>query len=211
MATYTVTEALAKLKLTNKKIENATSQVLIGYTVTGGNKTVPPGFRDQEEFKKEVKARLDSAAGLVAFRDKLKKAVVESNARTKVVVGKKEMTVAEAIETKASIKNRKALCLHLTNNLMMMKTRVATHNASLDGKADEHVSKTFGASAATVPEADRAACREAYLKNNTAYLVTHDSLESYTDQLRDEIEDFEMNVDVALSVVNARTEIHVPD
>ncbi len=211
MATYTVTEALVKLKLSNKKIEEATGQVLIGYTVTGGNKTPPPGFKDQEVFKAEVKKRLDSVVGLVTFRDKLKKAVVESNARTSVVVGKKTMTVAEAVETKASLKNKKTLLHHLSTHLTNLKSRILTHNASLDAKADEYVQKTFGASVASVPEADRVACRENFLKNNVASLVTYDGLETYAEALREEIEDFETNVDVALSVVNAKTEIHVPD
>lgn len=56
-----------------------------------------------------MQASYDKVMGLISYRHKIKALVVQSNACTKVIVGKEEMTVAEAIERKQSIQYEKDL------------------------------------------------------------------------------------------------------
>lgn len=209
MTELTITEALVKLKLADKKIEQATSSVLVGWVVTNGSKAVPAGFPNVDSVKTEIQKRLDSVQGLVRHRDILKKAVVESNARTPVKVGNQQMTVAEAIETKQSIKHRKALLSKLESELAHHEKSINTINAQLEVKADQYVTNLF--QGAVADENQRQQARKNYIEANTAYLLTHDSTRKVAERLRQEIDEFETNVDVALSVANAKTLIQLQD
>jgi hypothetical protein len=205
---YTVTEALVKLKLATKKIEDATGYVLTGNVVTKGAQVAPAGFKAVDDFKNEIKARLDSVTGLVNFRDRLKKAIVESNARTEVTVGGKAMSVAEAIETKHSILAKKVLLNKLVTEWRGLETMANQKNSNLEARADQYVTQLFNQNA-SASDADKATARKNFVENNTAVVLTHDSVKNYIEKLKTDIDEFESNVDVALSVVNATTKVNV--
>lgn len=210
MTEYTVTEALVKLKLANKKTEDATRYTVTGVVATKAAVVPPAGFKNVEDFKSEIKARLDSVTGLIGFRDKLKKAVVESNARTEVVVGGKIMTVAEAIETKHSIAAKKALLNKLVTEWRALEAVADQKNATLEQRADQYITQLFSQNVGA-SEADKATARKNFIENNTALILTHDVTKGYVEQLKADIDNFETNVDIALSVVNATTKVTVED
>ncbi len=206
---YTVTEALVKLKLTNKKISDATGSVMVGFAAAKGSNHVPAGYKNIQEYKDEIKKRLDSVNGLVQFRDKLKKALVASNASTVVAVGSKNMTVAEAIETKSSLIFKKGLLDKLVNDMKVHEREVLTRNNNIEGRADEYVTKVFQGVAQN--ESDRMESRKKFIENNTYVIFSHDDIKKTVENLKDEIDEFETNVDVALSVINAKTEVEITD
>lgn len=210
MAKYTVTEGLVKLKLASKKITDATNYVVTGAVATKGANVAPGGFKNPEDFKSEVKQRLDSVAGLIAFRDKLKFAIVQSNAATRVQVGKRSLTVAEAIETKQSLTAKKALLNKMVNEWTLLERDVTNRNQNIEQRADAYVAQLFAQNTAAT-QAEKDAARRNFIENNTAVIVTHDSVKTAIAQMKSEIDDFEANVDVALSVVNAHTELEVPE
>lgn len=209
MAKFTVTEALVKLKLSDKKINDAREAGLVGYTTSRGNKAVPAGFPNVDEYKKEVKRRLDSSLGLINFRDNLRKEVINSNARTVVKVGTKEYTVAQAIELKQGLAYKKALRDKMQKQLATLDQQVNQNNASLDARADQHLVQLFQNS--TVAQTEKDSARKHYIDNNTAYVETHEDVRKAIQRLTEEIDEFESNVDVALSVVNANTFVEVPN
>lgn len=210
MANYTVTEALVKLKLATKKIQDATAYTLTGFVGTKGALIAPASFKNLDEFKNEIKKRLDSTKGLIDFRDRLKKAIVESNARTSVVVGRKTMTVAEAIETKNSIASKKQLLEKMVNDWRSLEAQVAQKNANLEARADQYVTALFQQNA-SANDVDKANARRNFIDNNTTVIVTHEATRDVIEKLKEEIDDFEANVDVALSVINATTKLNVED
>lgn len=213
MDELTLTEALVKLKLVEKKIEQANQQLVAGVVTVGSN--VPVGFKSQEEFKQEVKKRIDSVEGLIKFRDNLKSAIVKANATTNVTIGSKSMTIAEAIERKNSIKFRKTLVGQLANQWVQLEKAVTQQNANLEIRADQFLTGMFGnKESSQSPEekqAERAAVRSTWLTNNRAGILTNDKVKQIVEELDKEITDFETNVDVALSVANAQTKIVVSD
>lgn len=210
MTQYTVTEALVKLKLADKKISDATLNVIVGSVGTKTASFFPAGFKNSEEFKNEVKKRLDSVNGLIEFRNKLKKAVVESNAKTEVVVGTNRLSVAEAIETKKSISSRKTLLERLVLGWKTLETQTNNQNAQLETKADQYVTALFSQNASGNDE-EKTNARKNFIENNIMVITTHEFMRSTIEKLKDDIDNFEANVDVALSIVNATTKISVED
>lgn len=210
MSEYTVTEALVKLKQATKKIEDATKYTFVGQVATKAASVAPAGFKSVDEFKQEVKRRLDSVNGLITFRDKLKKAIVESNARTNVVVGSATMSVAEAIETKHSITAKKALLVKLVTDWQALERDVNAKNSNVEARADQYVTTLFSQNPAAGEE-EKSRARTQFISNNTAIIVTHDNVRNVIEGLKTDIENFEANVDVALSVVNATTKVALSD
>lgn len=210
MATFTVTEALVKLKQATKKIEDASKYAIVGLVSTRAANVAPAGFKTVNEFKTEVKARLDSVNGLIRFRDKLKAAIVTSNAKTNVVIGSATMSVAEAIETKHSILAKKVLLVKLVTDWQALERDANQKNSVLEQRADQYVTSLFNQNP-SASEVEKANARSQFIQNNTAVILTNDTVRSTIEELKAEIENFETNVDVALSVVNATTKVTVPD
>jgi len=207
MATLTITEALVKLKLTAKKIVDAQAKLHIGIVSTKGSNTVPPGFKSQDEFRSEIKSRIDTVTGLIRYRDKLKNSIILSNAKTNVVIDGKTMTVAEAIEFKQSVALKRGLYEHLNKHQTILNDQVNKNNANLDARADEYITKLF--QGAVAGEEERRTARENWVNNNKAFAVTDDTLKKTVEHLGEEISNFMAEVDTTLSVANAKTVIEI--
>ena len=105
-----ITRALTELKTLDKRIQKATdSASFVSYQGQ---------FYKPNEQTKAAESNYQSIIDLLERRKKIKSSIVMSNAVTKVTICDKEMTIAEAIETKSSIK-------HLENLLNRMKAQFA--------------------------------------------------------------------------------------
>lgn len=202
----TVTEALTKLKLYDKRITDKVNALRLATFVTGN--TRPEGCSTPEEYVQQATANLQSADALIVERQRLKRAIVSSNARTPVKVGDVEMSVADAIELKSSIAYRKTLLGQMKTQYAQALTKEQSHNQQVNLKADEFVQKSFPNQAnldmKTLMEA-----REAWIKANQGKTLAANGLKAKIDEIEQAIGDFESNVDVALSLVNATTVIEV--
>lgn len=204
----TVTEALNALKLMDKKIDKATfSPTFVGAAKEAGDKI---GHKTKATFEAEAKAGLQSVIDLIAYRDKVKAAIVLSNATTTLNVGQNVMTVAEAIEKKASIQYKKVLLEELTDQYHNAKKSVDNTNSKVDAQVDK-LRETYVGSAkdAKLDAEGFAAMSESYQKQNYFALVDPCNILSVIEKLQDEINDFESNVNTALVISNATTFIEV--
>jgi len=109
----TLTEALAELKLLNKKIEKKLFEMdmtnnLVDYVI-GSNKTLELSGEDPETFSREAQSSLDSLSQLIENRNTLKSVIAKTNAITEVTINGKVYTIVEAIERKNNIKLEKKL------------------------------------------------------------------------------------------------------
>jgi hypothetical protein len=101
MTVITVTDALAELTLLQKRIESARAALEKGNLITVVEVgKVPTGFKSREEYEVNAKALVQRVQALLDRRRAIKRAIVLSNASTRVTVAGEEMTVAEAIEMK---------------------------------------------------------------------------------------------------------------
>lgn len=202
MAPISVTQALAELKLLDKRIQKALDYVTWADVKTKGHPV------DTEKFSRTVHAEYQSFLALVQRRDAMKRAVVLSNATTHVKVGAWEGTVAEAIEYKTSIHYKKRLLDTMREQLLTAKAQFTSQQESVDTRLEKLLHSELGKDVKTSPETITA-LTNSFRENNKVELVDPLDLAARTRELEEEIESFETNVDWVLSETNGKTLITV--
>ena len=197
-----ITQALAELKLLDKRINKALDNVTWADIKT---KSYPV---DTEKFAKTVRAQYQSFTDLVKRRDTIKRAVVKANASTRVKVGAWEGTVAEAIEYKTSIHYKRLLLNTMREQLLTAKQRFKEQQEAVDGRLEKLLHSELGKDVKTSPETITA-LTNSFRENNKVELVDPLDLSERTRELEEEIESFETNVDWVLSETNGKTLIEV--
>ena len=197
-----ITQALAELKLLDKRIQKATDNVQWADVKTKSHPL------DLEKFTRTAQAEYQSFLDLVKRRDIIKRKVVISNASTQVKVGTWEGSVAEAIEYKTSIFYKKRLLDIMRIQLLTAKSEFKEQQESVDTRLEKLLHSELGKDVKTSPDTITA-LTNSFRDNNKVELVDPLDLSQKTKELEDEIESFETNVDWVLSEVNGRTLIQV--
>ena len=200
--TMSITQALAELKLLDKRIQKALDYVTWADVKTKAHPV------DTEKFAKTVKAEYQSFTDLVKRRDTIKRAVVTANATTRVKVGAWEGTVAEAIEYKVSIAYKKQLLNVMRLQLHKAKQKYEEQQESVDGRLEKLLHSELGKDVKTSPETITA-LTNSFRENNRVEMVDPLDLIAKASELEEEIETFETNVDWVLSETNGKTLINV--
>ena len=207
----TIHKALAELKTMddriNKAIRNTTYVLAVKHSAEKINgKTVA-------NFKEDMRSGYQKVTDLIARRDAMKRAVVLSNATTKVQVGGKEYTVAEAIEAKNHGMEFKSALLYQMNSAYVSAQNDLTRNGgeALEKKAEQYILAVIAAqpkdSKMSVDSEAMQIMRQQYIDNNTYDLVDPMDIAKVIEALDAEINEFNTEVDAALSVSNALTVI----
>lgn len=209
----TLTEALAKLKTYNKQISKLNRQLdevswLIDYS-KGGSKKGALTSLTYDELKKEGEAKLQKLLALIHNRNKLKGVISQTNAITKVKIGKYEYTIVQAIERKNSISIEKEFLTYLTNQYYKVKKVVDDINMKAENKANDIVEAQVQAEAKNKKTEEIEALFNLIYNKNKAEIIDPLNLKDFIDNLSEDIDTFEQNVDVALSIVNANTYIEI--
>ena len=202
----TVHKALAELKTLDDRINTAIGESVF-VRANRHNNTKIFG-KTIEEFKADSAASLMSATALINRRNAMKRAVVLSNAVTKVEIGGVEYTVAEAIEmNNHGMENLVDLRDCLREQYSSVKRMVESENGDKLVKACEnYIQATFGTKE-KVNNPDIEMAQKVYMANNTYDIVTGFDIEKVIKDLTDRIDAFKAEVDSALSVSNALTVI----
>jgi hypothetical protein len=198
-----VTQALPELKLLEKRIDKVMSGISDWCKVSSNSAPV-----DKEKQKKETESQLQSFNDLVKRRDAIKRAIILSNAQTKVKIGAFEGTVAEAIEYKSSIRFRRELLEGMKSTLQTKREEFERKKAEVDGRLERLLQSELGKDVKTNPETITA-LTNSFRENNKVELVDPLDLASKIASLEDELDSFETNVDWVLSQANATTLIEV--
>ena len=210
----TLTEALVKLKLYDKKIEKKYQTLSIGKIIDiqkGKNSKLLYSDLEMDNFKNEAKSYIDSIKQLIKNRAILKSKIVEANAKTKVIIANKEYSIAEAIERKNSIECDKELVRTLSDILENAKSKVLNHNQMVENEVDEMIKAQLeneNKSQKNISK-ETETLREMLLSNKEYRLINPLNLEKIIDELNTEIEEFESEVDVKLSIINSNTFIEI--
>ena len=202
----TVHKALAELKTLDDRINSEiTGSVFVRANRHNSmkifGKTIPDFMADTESSYQSVKA-------LINRRNAMKRAVVLSNAVTKVEIGGVEYTVAEAIEmNNHGMENLVGLRNCLREQYSSVKRMVESENGDKLVKACEnYIQATFGTKE-KINNPDIEMAQKVYMTNNTYDIVTGFDIEKVIKELTDRIDAFKAEVDSALSVSNALTVI----
>ena len=198
-----VTQALPELKLLEKRIQKLTETITDWCKVSYNNSPV-----DKEKHKKETEAQLQSYMDLLKRRDAIKRAIVLSNAVTKVKVGTWEGTVAEAIEYKSSIRIKRELLENMKNCLLIKRDEYERLKGQVDARLERLLQSELGKDVKTNPETITA-LTNTFRENNKVEFVDPLDLATKIATLEDELDAFQTNVDWVLSESNGKTMIQV--
>lgn len=202
-------QALVELKTLDKRIESAIREG--EWVVANKHSNGKIGGVDLKDFVEGVKARHQKVTSLIARAEAIKRAVVNSNAVTKVTIAGKEYTVAEAIEMKNNgIDRLRTLVQRLSSDYTMAKaTADRANGAELERRADDYVRTMIGNTDVKGMTDEVKRLRDEFIKAQTMELVDPIGVLKQIEQLNEQINAFEVNVDSALSVSNALTSIEI--
>lgn len=207
----TIHKALAELKTMDDRISKAIREATYVRTVKHSAEKIDG--MTVANFKDKMRSGYQKVTDLIARRDAMKRAVVLSNATTKVKIGDNEYTVAEAIEMKNHGMEFKSTLLRQMNSAYVTAQNDLARNGgeALEKKAEQYVLAVIAAqpkdSKMSVDSDAMKALRQTYIENNTYDLVDPMDIAKVMEKLDAEINEFNAEVDAALSCSNALTVI----
>ena len=207
--TMNIHQALVELKTLDKRIESAANDG--AWVIANKHSNSKISGIDVKDYVENTKSRYQKVTSLIARAEAIKRAVVNSNAVTKVTIAGREYTVAEAIEMKNhGIERKRSLVVKLNQDYTMAKAAADRANgAELERRADEYIRTMIGNTDVKGMTEEVKRMREDFIKAQTVELVDPIGVLKQIEQLSEEIAAFEANVDAALSVSNALTIIEV--
>lgn len=204
-----ITRALKELKTLDSRIQSAiTSLNVLDVTQEKFKGKTLKNNSTVENFTKEVKAKYDSYQDLVKRRNSIKSALVLSNATTKVRVGGREMTVAEAIDQKSLLEYKKNLLRSLKTQKSQFDKELELSRQNMDRQIEVFMQQNLGKDRKTSAE-DYNQIAAPFIQANELKLVDPIEVSKVITNLEEEVTTFEADIDIALSESNSKTEIVV--
>ncbi len=198
-----ITQALPELKLLEKRIDKISDSIAEWCKVSHNGAPV-----DKDKHKKEAEAQLQSYTALLLRRETIKRAIILSNAKSKVKIGQFEGTVAEAIEYKSSIRFKRNLLESMKECLQAKREEYERKKAEVEGRLERLLQSELGKDVKTNPETITA-LTTSFRENNKVELLDPLDLSAKVTELEEMLDSFETNVDWVLSEANATTFIEV--
>lgn len=207
--TMTVHKALAELKLLDGRINKTITEGT--YCIENKHSNDKINGVSIKGFEKVIQGSYDKARDLINRRKAIKRAVTLSNAQTKVTISGTEYTVAEAIEMKNHgilfEKNLVHTMLTQYNNAIIAIKE--NNGKELENRADSYVTALYGNKEGKSNSAEIEKTRKEFIINNSYELIDPINVLDEISLLEGYINDFMAEVDSALSVSNALTEITI--
>lgn len=206
----TVHKALCELKMLDKRINESIMSAEFCRANKHSNVKIDGGTI--AEYEAAAVSKYQSTMDMIVRRDAIKRAVVASNAATEVTIGGNRYTVADAVELRRhGLSYRRTLLQAMTLQLKRVRGTIEQKNGEeLTRAADKMVEVYYGrqTDVKAITE-EMKATREKFIEDNTYELLDPIRVENRIRELDKEITAFETEVDSALSVSNAVTEITV--
>lgn len=205
MEKITIHAALAELKKLDQRIRRKIKETSFVGCVKGINpsQNVYRTSFNKSDYAKNVLAAKDSLIDLIERRNKIKKAVTISNATTSLTVGKTTMTVAEAIEMKTAIEYK----IFLRDTIKNQYKTVLALIEETDRDVQDEFSRIMSEDSKLNKDTNKVF--EAFKEDRVFNLVDPIKANDFINELSEEIEDFNSNIDSALSISNAITYIEI--
>lgn len=207
-----ITRALVELKNLDNKIKQAIQGVhFIGVTTGKDNnkKVFIPSGNDVASAQQLIQGNFDKATQLISNRQKIKAAVVKSNAVTEVKLAGKVLTVAEAIETKTSLPYKELLLTTLVQQANSANTHVTNINNKMNEDIDKALQVVYGNEKGKVQSEMYEQVAEPQRKQKEGAILDPAKIDLKIKSLQDEIQTIKSELDFVLAESNAKTEIEV--
>lgn len=207
--TMTIHKALAELKILDariaKEIQNGS------YCAANKHSNEKINGIPVSDFEKAVQGTYDKVTDFLKRQEAIKRAVTLSNAKTVVNISGKDYTVAEAIWMKNHGIEFEAMLINAMD--MQYKQAQAEVNRqngnNLEERADQYVTAIYGQKEGKTATSDIEKVRKDFLESNSYEIIDPINVPEKLEVLRKKINDFMVEVDSALSVSNALTEITI--
>lgn len=206
----TITRALTELKHIRDKLETRYEQpdlVLVGLYQERKNQILHTSLT-KEEFETKTKSLIDSTLDLLARRDKIKSAIIKSNASTYVTIGDQKLTVAEAIALKQTLPLHKEFLDELKRQYNHALTTADQSRRELEEKIEKMLENNLGGNKKTSSE-DYNNIAKPFIEANEIKIYDPANIKALIERLEEQISEFESEVDFVLSESNAKTEIEI--
>lgn len=206
--TMNVHQALSELKVLGSRIDKAIKGT--NYCVANKHSNVKIAGVTIQQFEETIKSNAQKVDDLVKRAAAIKRAVVLSNATTKVTIVGQEYTVAEAIEIKNhGIALKESVLKQMQDDYKKATTIITRENGdSLIERANAHVVALFGSSEKSKNEECEKA-QKTFIEQNSYDLVDPLNILKKIEELEKEIDQFTSEVDSILSTSNALTSIEI--
>lgn len=207
--TISVTRALAELKRIEDRLLRAQGDgMFVGVTLGKGVMTkVLSNSLSVDEAKSKIQSSFDLIESLLNQRAAIKSAIVMSNAMTKVKIGNKEVSVAEAIEMKKTVDQKRGILSTLMHALTVANGALSIQNAKLDADIEKNVAAIYSSDKSKVDKESYEMVAVPQRNQKEATLLDPSNIALKIEKLKDEISLIETELDFTLSEINAKTEI----
>lgn len=205
-----ITRALSELKVLQKRFDKEVSQLNV-ISVQHGLTLMKNSSVKPEDFSEKAKAQLQSVEDLQKRIHLIKTKIQQSNAITMVKIGTQEMTVLEAIIKKSLIENQKDLLARLKKQLILANDNFEAATMSNENKIAKQLEDATKNSTVKLDLEVEKQIKASVESLYPIKMIDPCKLSDKVKALEDEIEEFEANVDFALSESNALTQIEVGD
>jgi hypothetical protein len=204
MSGLSIARALVELKTLDSRINK-----IIGESSFIVCKTKNKNYQYNEvDFKKSAESSYQSLNDLIIRREKIKSAIVISNAKTEVEIAGRKMTVSQAIDFKNTIQYKRTILDTLKRQKQYAIVESESHRQRVQQKIDENIKIVCGKD--NKPDAVTIqTITESISKNDPVEVFDPLGLDKVIKDLETEIENFSANVDYVLSESNALTQIMV--
>jgi hypothetical protein len=204
-----VTRALTEKKNLKDRIAKAIEGgTYHGYVIGDKRSSTSPVHKTEEDIKSAVQSSNDKINGLIDRYNLVTSSIIKSNAETEVEIGGKKMTVAEAIEKKASIEFMKLKRDAVSRNLAIMLRKIENNEAHIKKSIDQLVQANLSSEKEPQPNVIETISKSINGERKL-YAVDPINLQKTLEELNDEIDTFEAEVDFVLSESNAITMLEI--
>lgn len=211
MTVITVTDALAELTLLQKRIESTRAALENGTLITVVEVgKVPTGFKSREEYEVNAKALVQRVQALLDRRRAIKRAIVVSNASTRVSVAGEEMTVAEAIEMKNFIDYYEAILDTMQSAYTQTRSQYEKAQAKIKERLDKLALEVLGKNEAGNSDQYQSLV-DSFMAREGVELLDPTNISKEIERRTIFIEEFKSTCDRVLSISNATTTVEIPD
>lgn len=210
MEKMSITRALAEIKRLDDRIEKAITSEFVNVAV-GRNENKRSTNRSEtlQDTQSKIQSNRDALTSMFDKRAKIKAAVVQSNAVTKITLGKEELSVAEAIEKKKSIDLKRRLSINLKQQLNRANELVKNLNEKLDQTIENNLATIYGNDKGKADASMYNAIAEPQKNQKEASLIDPIKIQKWIEELDEEISITDTELDFILSESNAKTEIEI--
>lgn len=202
---YSVTQALAQLKLLDKRIIKEINQASFVSYKKGESGKIEKIYTE-EEYSNNTKSSYAKITTLINRRNKIDVSIMVSNAITTVKINDKSMTVLEAISQKKIVDYKTKLLTAIKEEHAIIQDTIYQENHELDSRLQRLLETAF-ANKDKENKDDIKNISDPYWKVNERKLVDPLNIKKLIGILDEEIDSFNNQIDYILSESNAKTKI----